>query len=82
MSVLLPGEIVKPGVIKNDVWIAGTVVRIQDRTIDSKGAAKGTGKGQSGKKNKSGGPRHGLELHLNGGTTPAEVIQVESWDSE
>ena len=26
--------------------------------------------------------RRGLELHLNGGATPAEVIMVESWDGE
>ena len=43
---------------------------------------KGLAKVSVAKKSKSGVPRHGLELYLNGGTTPAEVIQVESWDSE
>ena len=80
MSVLLPGEIVNPGVIKNDVWIAGVVVRIRERNPESNVAAKGSGKIKAGKKNKITGPRPGLELHLNGGTTPAEVILVECWD--
>ena len=49
MSVLLPSEIVNSGVIKNDVWIAGAIVRVRERNLDANAFQKGGGKAKVGK---------------------------------
>ena len=82
MSVLLPSEIVNTGVIKESMWIAGVIVRVRERNLDANASQKGGGKAKVGKQKKEMSARRGLELHLNGGATPAEVIMVESWDGE
>ena len=82
MSVLLPSEIVKPGMLKNDVWIAGMLVRTRERNTDTNAIPSGEGKARGDTKGKSVKPRRCLELHVNDGTSPAEVILVGNWDSE
>ena len=53
MSVLLPSEIVNSGVIKNDVWIAGAIVRVRERNLDANEFPKGGGKAKVGKKKRN-----------------------------
>ena len=53
MSVLLPSEIVNSGVIKNDVWIAGAIVRVRERNLDANASQKGGGKAKVGKKKRN-----------------------------
>ena len=82
MSNLLPSEITRTGVLKNGIWIAGVVVRIRDRDPVSSANTKGKGKSKVAKKGKIDKPHKGLELHLNAGTSSAEVIMVQSWHAE
>ena len=82
MSVLLPSDIAKPGMLKNDVWIAGMLVRTRERNTETTAIPSGEGKARGDKQGKSDKQRRCLELHVNGGTSPAEVILVGSWDSE
>ena len=87
-SVLVPRDIVKKGKLDNGSWLAGIVTRRRPRQISNtqddgsqeagnRKSAKGYGRKQSKEKASS---RQGLEMHLCGGQTPADVILLEAWD--
>ena len=87
-SVLVPRDIVKKGKLDNGSWLAGIVTRRRPRqksnTQDdgsqeagNRKSAKGYGHKKSKEKASS---REGLEIHLCGGQTPADVILLEAWD--
>ena len=86
MSLQRPSEITTAGKLGANMWLAGCVVRIRERAPKENGKAggasqSGTAKGVGGKgKKKSTGARAGLEIHINAGTTPADVMLVEAWD--
>ena len=86
---VLPRDITQPGHLKN--WLVGRVVKFRLRDLDST-AAKQTGKGKkseakgskhTGKgKKTSQGEKKVIELILCGGSTPADVIQIDCWDDD
>ena len=86
MSTLVPKDVTQKGRLGNGSWLAGIVVRIRVRTAGGAAnsaaskSSKGKGKKQ-GKQSKSK-QTEGLEIHLCGGSTPADVMMVEVWDPE
>lgn len=88
-STITPREITSAGMLKGNVWLGGCTVRIRRRNFDDAKASQGKAATQGGKgakakggkqKGKDPGPRVGFEIHLNGGNTPADVMQVEAWE--
>lgn len=86
ISVLVPRDITKKGKLEAGSWLAGIVTRRRQRqtgnTLDT--GSQDTGgrkslKGYDRKKDKNG-SREGLEIHMCGGQTPADVILLEAWD--
>ena len=90
-SLLLPRDVTNKGKVGDGVWLMGVVTRRRTRvpaTSDSRARPAvsdkgGRGKGKvRGKGAKQEGPREGLEVHLCGGSTPADVILLEAWASD
>jgi len=93
MSDLLPKDVMTPGTLRT-VSVVGRIVSQRVRDIDGdqaagspprkgngKATAKAKGKGKDKGKGKGAGPRRVHELHLVGGSTPADVIMFEAWDA-
>ena len=84
-SLLLPRDVTNKGNVGDGVWLIGIVTRRRVRapaTFDNagKGEKSGKGKGKArGRGAKKEVPREGLEVHLCGGSTPADVILLEAW---
>ena len=81
MSTLVLKEVTQKGRLSNGSWLAGIVVRVRSRAA---GGAANAGKSNKGKGRKQGKPvnqnqSEGIEIHLCGGTTPADVMMVEAW---
>ena len=76
--------------LKGNVWLGGCTVRIRHRKPAEATASKDTnapkggkgGKDKGAKKGKEKGPRTAFEIHLNGGSTPADVMLIEAWEPE
>ena len=87
MSNILPSDITKSGILKKDVWLTGNIVRIRERKPqETKQQGQEKAKGKNKNKNKSKQmqartPNQGFEIHVCAGTTPADVILVETWES-
>ena len=89
-SSILAQKITHKGLLGDNIWLLGTVVRVRQLLPVEEGAnasglsgGKSTPKGKSGKKGKGGAkdtPAQNYEIHLNGGSTPADVILVVAWD--
>ena len=97
-SCLVPRDITKTGKLAADIWLIGTVVRLREfksgaeqtlapsqsggkaQAKGKKGAAKGK-KGAKESKQQSQ-SNEGMEIHLNGGDTPADVMMLHSWDEK
>ena len=92
-SSIVPQKITQKGLLGDNIWLLGTVVRVRQKLPDEESAnakglsgGKSTPKGKSGKKGKGGAkdtPKpstQNYEIHLNGGTTPADVLVVVAWD--
>ena len=84
-SLLLPRDVTNKGNVGDGVWLIGIVTRRRVRalaTSDNAGKSEKGGKGKwtaRGKGAKNQDPREGLEVHLCGGSTPADVILLEVW---
>ena len=79
-SFLVPRDITKTGKVTPDIWLVGTVVRIREFKGGAQDNAKGKGKSKkTGKAKQSNG---GMEIHLCGGDTPADVIVLQAWDEQ
>ena len=74
--------------VGDGVWLIGIVTRRRVRapaTSDNAGKSEKGGKGKwkaRGKGAKNQDSREGLEVHLCGGSTPADVILLEAWASD
>ena len=89
-SSIVAQKITHKGLLGEHIWLLGTVVRVRQKLPDGESAkakglpgGKNTPKGKSGKKGKGGAkdtPTQNYEIHLNGGSTPADVILVVAWD--
>ena len=87
MSTIVPSDITTKGKVDKNVWLAGVLVRSRERTPQSTTstgkAATGKSAGKKGKgPAKAAGPRSCLEVHICGGTTPADVMMLEAWAAE
>ena len=78
MTNLVPSDISKTGCFKNDVWLQGNIVRTRVRKPQGNEQTTGKAKGKSKGKRP---PSEGLEIHICGGSTPADVILIETWDA-
>ena len=79
MSNIIPSDLTKPGFVKDDIWMTGTIVRTRTRKPQGNDQA---GKSQNkGKAKTKRAPGEGFEIHLCGGTTAADVLLIESWDA-
>ena len=95
-SLLTPRDITKTGKLANDTWLIGTVVRVREFNNNAEGDNRGNSPGQanSQKKGKSKGKggatkskkalsnNVGMEIYLNGGDTPADVIILQVWGEQ
>ena len=80
-------KITKKGLLGDNIWLLGTVVRVRQKLPDAGlFGGKSTSKGKPGKKGKRGAKEapkpstQNYEIHLNSGTTPADVLMVVAWE--
>ena len=88
-SVLTPRDITRTGQLSKGIWVVGTVVRVRDMKNTDGIAGKDKPKGKSAKdKSKGKGAKNktrnneGLEIYLNGGDTPADVVVLTAWEEK
>ena len=88
-SSIVPQKITQTGQLGDNIWLLGTVVRTRQKLPNEESAhAKGMSSGKSGPTGKSGKKgkdkakpvTQNYEIHLNGGTTPADVLLIVAWD--
>ena len=79
MSNLIPSDINKTGCFKNDVWLQGNIVRTRVRKPQGNEQTTGKNKGKKSKGNRP--TSEGMEVHICGGHTAADVMLVETWDA-
>ena len=87
-SLLTPREISKPGKLADGIWLIGTVVRVREIKKDAQSeerSAKPSKGGKKGKNSWKGGKQSPqasvpLEININGGKTPADVMMIHAWE--
>jgi hypothetical protein len=89
-SFLTPRDITKTGKLASDIWLIGTVVRVRQFKKDAAEGEPGKGKGKKDGKRKGGGKQKKstdrsnecVEIYVNGGKTPADVMVLSAWDDK
>ena len=88
-SSIVPQKITQKGILGNNIWLLGTVVRSRQKLPNEEDAkAKGLpsgktppkGKGGKKGKDKAKPASQNYEIHLNGGYTPADVLMIVAWE--
>ena len=86
-AFLIPRDITKTGKLPGDIWVIGCIVRVrtfknEESDQPTHSSTKGKGKKQKTGKAKTTGSREGIEIYINGGNTPSDVLMIHAWDEK